>query len=74
MLANDWVALQAHGEWPAGFVEAHPQGDAWWACGRPGLVFGPEGEGHLRFSFSVAEPMIQGGIEALRSFASASRP
>jgi aspartate aminotransferase len=32
----------------------------------PGIVFGPEGEGHLRFSFSVAEEMIAGGVEALR--------
>jgi len=31
----------------------------------PGIVFGPEGEGHLRFSFSVAEETIRGGIEAL---------
>jgi aspartate aminotransferase len=37
----------------------------------PGLVFGPEGEGHLRFSFSVAEDTIAGGVEALRSFAAA---
>jgi aspartate aminotransferase len=36
----------------------------------PGLVFGPEGEGHLRFSFSVAEDMIAGGVEALAAFAS----
>lgn len=35
----------------------------------PGLVFGPEGEGHLRFSFSVAEEMIAGGVEALRTSA-----
>jgi len=35
----------------------------------PGLVFGPEGEGHLRFSFSVAEEMIAGGVEALAAFA-----
>jgi aspartate aminotransferase len=35
----------------------------------PGLVFGPEGEGHLRFSFSVEEDTIAGGIEALKSFA-----
>ena len=35
----------------------------------PGLVFGPEGEGHLRFSFSVAEEMITGGVEALAAFA-----
>jgi aspartate/methionine/tyrosine aminotransferase len=38
----------------------------------PGIVFGPEGEGHLRFSFSVAEEMIAGGVEALRSFATAT--
>jgi len=37
----------------------------------PGIVFGPEGEGHLRFSFSVAEDMIAGGIEALRALAAA---
>ncbi|HTO88627.1 MAG TPA: aminotransferase class I/II-fold pyridoxal phosphate-dependent enzyme [Thermoanaerobaculia bacterium] len=35
----------------------------------PGLVFGPEGEGHLRFSFSVTEEMISGGVEALAAFA-----
>lgn len=35
----------------------------------PGLVFGPEGEGHLRFSFSVAEEMIAGGVRALAAFA-----
>ncbi|MEO8433106.1 MAG: aminotransferase class I/II-fold pyridoxal phosphate-dependent enzyme [Acidobacteriota bacterium] len=31
----------------------------------PGVVFGPEGEGHLRFSFSVAEETIAGGVAAL---------
>jgi aspartate aminotransferase len=31
----------------------------------PGLVFGPEGEGHLRFSFSVPEETIAEGVEAL---------
>ncbi len=31
----------------------------------PGLVFGPEGEGHLRFSFSVTEKAIEEGVEAL---------
>jgi aspartate aminotransferase len=36
----------------------------------PGMVFGREGEGHLRFSFSVSEEMIAGGVEALASFAS----
>jgi aspartate aminotransferase len=35
----------------------------------PGVVFGPEGEGHLRFSFSVSEEMIAGGVEALAAFA-----
>jgi len=33
----------------------------------PGIVFGPEGEGHLRFSFSVAEETIRGGVEALQA-------
>ena len=36
------------------------------------IVFGPEGEGHLRFSFSVAEDTIAGGVEALKSFAAAA--
>jgi aspartate aminotransferase len=38
----------------------------------PGIVFGPEGEGHLRFSFSVSEEMIAGGVEALAAFAHSS--
>jgi len=38
----------------------------------PGVVFGREGEGHLRFSFSVSEEMIAGGVEALSAFAHAS--
>ena len=36
----------------------------------PGIVFGPEGEGHLRFSFSVAEETIAGGTEALKKMGS----
>ena len=32
----------------------------------PGIVFGPEGEGHLRFSFSVDEDTIEGGVRALK--------
>ena len=36
----------------------------------PGLVFGPEGEGHLRFSFSVPEETIAAGVEALRTSSS----
>jgi aspartate aminotransferase len=39
----------------------------------PGIVFGPEGEGHLRFSFSVPEETIAGGMEALKAFAAAAR-
>jgi aspartate aminotransferase len=35
----------------------------------PGVGFGPEGEGHLRFSFSVPEETITGGVEALKAFA-----
>ena len=35
----------------------------------PGIVFGPEGEGHLRFSFSVSDETITGGVEALSAFA-----
>jgi aspartate aminotransferase len=35
----------------------------------PGLVFGPEGEGHLRFSFSVSEETIADGVAALRETA-----
>ena len=32
----------------------------------PGLVFGPEGEGHLRFSFSVPEETIAAGVASLK--------
>lgn len=39
----------------------------------PGIVFGPEGEGHLRFSFSVPEETIAGGVEALKTLAAAAR-
>jgi aspartate aminotransferase len=35
----------------------------------PGVVFGPEGQGHLRFSFSVSEETIAGGVEALKELA-----
>ena len=33
----------------------------------PGVVFGPEGEGHLRMSFSTPEGLIEQCIEALKS-------
>ena len=32
----------------------------------PGVVFGPDGEGHVRFSFSTSIETIQGGLESLR--------
>jgi len=38
----------------------------------PGAVFGPDGEGHLRFSFSVSDEMIGGGVAALAAFAHAA--
>jgi aspartate aminotransferase len=32
----------------------------------PGVVFGPHGEGHVRFSFSTSPEMIKGGLESMR--------
>ena len=32
----------------------------------PGIVFGPEGEGHLRFSFSTTLETIEAGLDSLR--------
>lgn len=32
----------------------------------PGAVFGPDGEGHVRFSFSTSLETIQGGLESMR--------
>lgn len=32
----------------------------------PGVVFGPQGEGHVRFSFSTSLETIEGGLESLR--------
>jgi aspartate/methionine/tyrosine aminotransferase len=32
----------------------------------PGIVFGPHGEGHLRFSFSTSIETIEAGLESLR--------
>lgn len=34
----------------------------------PGSVFGPEGEGHLRFSYSVPVETISNGLESLKKF------
>ena len=34
----------------------------------PGVVFGAQGEGHLRFGYAVPIATIQGGLEALRGF------
>ncbi len=33
----------------------------------PGVIFGPEGEGHLRFSFSTSVETIERGLEALQA-------
>ncbi|PYS24462.1 MAG: aspartate aminotransferase [Acidobacteria bacterium] len=32
----------------------------------PGVVFGPQGEGRVRFSFSTSIEMIEGGLESMR--------
>lgn len=32
----------------------------------PGIVFGPHGEGHLRFSFSTSSEAIEAGLDSLR--------
>jgi aspartate aminotransferase len=32
----------------------------------PGVIFGPHGEGHLRFSYSTSVEIIERGLEALR--------
>jgi aspartate aminotransferase len=32
----------------------------------PGVVFGPQGEGHVRFSFSTSIETIQAGLESMR--------
>ncbi len=32
----------------------------------PGVVFGPQGEGRVRFSFSTSREMIEGGLESMR--------
>lgn len=32
----------------------------------PGVVFGPHGEGHLRFSFSTSIETIEGGLDSMR--------
>ena len=32
----------------------------------PGVVFGPHGEGHVRFSFSTSMETIEGGLESMR--------
>jgi aspartate/methionine/tyrosine aminotransferase len=67
---------------PAGAFYAFPRttkfGDDSWALSTmllerarvaclPGAIFGPEGEGHLRFSFSTSVETIERGLEALRS-------
>lgn len=67
---------------PAGafylFVDARERlgGDSWKAMEQllertsiasvPGVVFGPEGEGHLRMSFSVSMETLEAAVEALK--------
>jgi aspartate aminotransferase len=34
----------------------------------PGVVFGAQGEGHVRFGYSVPDSAIEAGIEALAKF------
>ena len=34
----------------------------------PGIVFGAQGEGHVRFGYAVPESAIEDGLEALRHF------
>jgi aspartate aminotransferase len=34
----------------------------------PGVVFGAQGEGHVRFSYSVSPEIIDAGLDALRNF------
>jgi aspartate aminotransferase len=34
----------------------------------PGVVFGAQGEGHVRFSYSVSPEIIEAGLDALRNF------
>ena len=36
----------------------------------PGVAFGAQGEGHLRFSYSIGMQPIEAGIAALRKFLS----
>jgi aspartate/methionine/tyrosine aminotransferase len=34
----------------------------------PGVAFGPEGEGYLRWCFAASEPLLERGIERLAKF------
>jgi aspartate aminotransferase len=81
-LLSDGLASLGFGiERPAGAFYAFPDARAFgadsWALstallerGRvaclPGVIFGPEGEGHLRLSFSTSVETIEQGLEALR--------
>jgi aspartate aminotransferase len=35
----------------------------------PGVVFGAQGEGHLRFGYAITVPEIEACVESLRRFA-----
>jgi aspartate/methionine/tyrosine aminotransferase len=34
----------------------------------PGVAFGPEGEGYVRWCFAATEPLIEQGVERLAKF------
>jgi aspartate/methionine/tyrosine aminotransferase len=80
LLVGGLVSLGFAVEPPAGAFYAFPDAtrfgaDSWELANRllergnvaclPGVIFGPEGEGHLRFSFSLSVDAIERGLEAL---------
>ncbi len=83
LLVNGLTALGFQCELPAGAFYAFPNIEAFGAKSHefaatlleqariatvPGSVFGPDGEGHLRFSYSVPIETIEAGLDALKKF------
>ncbi len=81
LLVNGLNSLGFECEMPGGAFYAFPRikkydNDSWRFSRRlleeahvatvPGLVFGPDGEGHLRFSFSTSIENIQEGLQSLK--------